>query len=333
MVLTLSSGETMLKRLSKCGVISVCCATSFVTIAISNRVLAACKIIIGSNFALPAACLCICIHLEQVSAVRQARTSALDKRRRQMIEGLVCFGLPLLFMGLRALKVMLFRCVSVAYPDRLDYVVQGHRFDIIEEYGCRPTTYVSIPAIFIVWIPPLLMSIATLVFAGVYLLTIFLFVGLTVIVALAFRHFIHRRLSFATHLSVSNSALTTSRYLRLMAMSAVEMIWSISATSYTIWFTIINVPLRPWINWDFVHSNFSRIDIYPAAFMPVSVATTYYTLWWMLPASSFVFVAFFAFGQDTVDEYKAWFTWFKRRVLRMPDDKSKGSFGSLPFLQ
>lgn len=44
--------------------------------------------------------------------------------------------------------------------------MQGHRFDIIEEYGCRPTTYFSIPAIFIVWIPPILLSIACLVFAG-----------------------------------------------------------------------------------------------------------------------------------------------------------------------
>jgi hypothetical protein len=60
------------------------------------------KLIIGTNFGLPSACLCICIHLEQVASVRLARTSALDKRRRQIFEALMCFGLPIFFMGLRA---------------------------------------------------------------------------------------------------------------------------------------------------------------------------------------------------------------------------------------
>jgi pheromone a factor receptor len=87
--------------------------------------------------------------------------------------------------------------------------------------------------------------------------------------------FIHRRLSFAMHLDVSNSALKTSHHLRLMAMSAVDMIWSIS---FAIWFTITNVPLRPWINWDYVHSNFSGIDIYLAVFTPLGVTAAYYAL-------------------------------------------------------
>lgn len=47
----------------------------------------------------------------------------------------------------------------------LDYIVQGHRFDIIEEYGCRPTTYVSVPAIFLIWVPPLMLSVIALGFA------------------------------------------------------------------------------------------------------------------------------------------------------------------------
>ncbi|KAF8149613.1 hypothetical protein K438DRAFT_1486015, partial [Mycena galopus ATCC 62051] len=52
--------------------------------------------------------------LEQVSSVRSARTTALDKKRRQVFEALVCFGLPMLFMLLR------------------------YRVDIMEQYGCRP---------------------------------------------------------------------------------------------------------------------------------------------------------------------------------------------------
>ncbi len=48
--------------------------------------------------------------------------------------------------------------------------MQGHRFDIIEAYGCQPTTYFSIPAIFIVYLPPLVVAATAGVFAGIILI-------------------------------------------------------------------------------------------------------------------------------------------------------------------
>ncbi|KAJ6451995.1 pheromone receptor Rcb2 B43 [Mycena vitilis] len=238
------------------------------------------KLIIGSNFALPAACLCICIHLEQVSSVRSARTTVADKKRRQIFEALMCFALPVVFMALH-------------------YVVQGHRFDIIEEYGCRPATYLSVAALFIVWIPPIILALAALVFAG-----------------LALRHFMLRRISFAAHLDASHSALTTSRYLRLMLMSVIQMVWSLSITAYILWFTLMAVPLRPWTTWADVHSNFSRVDQYPTLFIPQEVLNSYYASWWVLPASTFIFVAFFAFGREAVEDYKHGLRWVWRCVFR-----------------
>ncbi|KAJ7182461.1 pheromone A receptor-domain-containing protein [Mycena crocata] len=246
------------------------------------------KLIIGSNIALPAACLCICIHLEQVASVRLARTSQSDKRRRQMFELLMCFALPVLYM-------------------LLHYIVQGHRFDIIQDYGCRPTVFFSIPSIFLIWIPPILLSLASLVFGG-----------------LALRHFIHRRISFAAHLDASHSALTTSRYLRLMLMAILEMIWSITVTSYTLWFTTVSIPLRPYISWADVHSNFSRIDTYPTLFMPGIVVRAYYFLWWLVPVSTFAFVAMFAFGRDAVEEYKKCFL-AARKIVPVPWRKPASS--------
>lgn len=106
-----------------------------------------------------------------------------------------------------------------------------------------------------------------------------------------------------------------------MAMAALQMVWSITLTAYTLWFSVGNDPLRPWINWDWVHWNFSRIDVYSTAFTPQVVLTTYYVLWWMVPASSFIFTVFFIFGQEAVEEYKAWFAWLKRRVLKKTYNK------------
>ncbi|PPR02536.1 hypothetical protein CVT24_001962 [Panaeolus cyanescens] len=247
------------------------------------------KLIIGANVALPTACLCICIHLEQVASVRHAHTSIGAKRRRQWFEAVMCFGLPMVFMALH-------------------YIVQGHRFDIIEGYGCRPTTYYSIPGIFIVWLPPVVISSIAIVFAG-----------------LALRHFLKRRLSFAAHLNASNTALTTSRYLRLMTMAALQMVWSISVTSFSMWFTASFVPLRPWTTWDDVHFEFSRIDVFIDVLTPPLLRQAYYTLWWVVPVSTWLFVAFFSFGKDAMDEYRKCFVWFRVNVLRQsPTNGLKG---------
>ncbi|KAJ7440953.1 pheromone receptor Rcb2 B43 [Mycena latifolia] len=249
------------------------------------------KLMVGSNIALPAACLCICIHLEQVASVRLAQASGADKKRRQLFELLMCFALPVVYMALH-------------------YIVQGHRFDIIEDYGCRPTVYFSIPSIFLIWLPPILFSIASLIVGG-----------------LALRHFILRRISFAAHLDASHSALTTSRYLRLMLMAILEMVWSLCVTSYTLWFTTISSPIRPYTSWADVHSNFSRVDTYPTLFIPAIVARAYYFLWWLIPVSTFAFVAMFAFGRDAMEEYRKCFVFIRNTVFR----KSTSDGAKRPF--
>ncbi|KAF7421282.1 hypothetical protein PC9H_011804 [Pleurotus ostreatus] len=238
------------------------------------------KIIIGSQFALPAACLCISIHLERVASVRAARIMQQDRRRRQIFEGLMCWGLPAVFMALH-------------------YIVQGHRFDVIEDYGCRPTTYISYVGIFLMYFPPLFMALVSFVFS-----------------ALALRHFLRRRVTFALHLQASNSALTTSRYFRLMSMALAQMFAIIAVTAYTLWFTLIAVPIRPYTSWADVHSDWLRIDQYLTKFTPPLVVRSFYALWWMVPLSTFLFVAFFAFGQEALDEYKKCFMWLISVIFR-----------------
>ncbi|KAG2133677.1 GPCR fungal pheromone mating factor [Suillus bovinus] len=230
----------------------------------------------GSTFALPAACLCICIHIEHVAS---------------LFELFMCFGLQMVSMGLH-------------------YIVQGHRFDIIEGYGCRPATYVSIPAIFLIWLPPLVLSVISL---GRF-----------------FRPF-HCDVGLNSHVTSkqSRNGLTTFRYFRLMLMAIVEMIWNIMVASYILWFVAKDV--RPWTNWDDVHWDFSRIDLYPAAFMPKIALTNYYLVWWVVPASTLIFVAFFAFGKDAVNEYTACMMWMRRNVLKRTNERTAPS--SVPLTE
>lgn len=211
--------------------------------------------------------------------------------------------------------------------------MQGHRFDIVEDFGCRPTIYVSLASTFIIWVPPLFFSVGSCIFAGLYVGTHTSETSLTsFLTALAFRNFWIRRITFSRHLQTSNSALTTSRYFRLMCMAVVQMFFGMAVTIVNMWFTMRH-GLLPWISWENVHVRFSRIAVFPTALIPAQQWTWTYLLWWTIPISSFLFFAFFSFGQDAMKEYRAYFSWVKTHILRMPDpfpsDKIAASLPSL----
>ena len=88
-----------------------------------------------------------------------------NHRREKYFEAFMCIIFPLLFMALRMFysDIHQRRCNDILLPD---YIVQGHRFNIIETIGCVPTYYLSIPSIFIISIPPLALSLLGLIYGG-----------------------------------------------------------------------------------------------------------------------------------------------------------------------
>ncbi|KAG1720062.1 pheromone A receptor-domain-containing protein [Suillus paluster] len=237
------------------------------------------KLIIGANTALPLATMCVCKHLELVASNRHVRFDHVDKRRRIIFDTIMCFGVPLLFMALH-------------------YIVQGHRYDIVENFGCQPTTYFSIEGIIIVWLPPLIFALATLVYASI-----------------ALHHFIYRRMSFAAHLQNSNSALTTQRYLRLMAMAVTEITWGTALTAFNL-YNNTESGLRPWISWQNVHSDWLRVDLVAFIELPPAFINNMFLVWWAMPASAYIFFLFFGFGEEARKEYRKVIIAFRRHVLR-----------------
>lgn len=285
------------------------------------------KIGVGANLALPASIFCLCVHLERVSSTRQTSTSASQKKRRQIIDGLICFGAPIIYMALREFLIWLLSlCCSNSSKD---YVVQGHRFDIIEDFGCRASIYVSVASVFLIWVPVLSFSFVTLILSGMVLLVSLCIETHHPSVGLAFRNFWIRRISFARHLQTSNSALTPSRYFRLMAMSVVQMFWGLALGIFNTWFTVVS-GLRPWISWEDVHFNFSRVGVFPTDFIPPKTLFYTFFLWWSVPISSILFFAFFSFGQDAMKEYRAYYIWIKGAIFRRPLRSDKKSLISLP---
>ncbi|KAF7320617.1 Pheromone receptor Rcb2 B44 [Mycena chlorophos] len=233
------------------------------------------KIHIGATMALPACCLCLCIHLERIASVRQVQTTPEQKRRRRVFDILLCWGLP---------------CLTMA----LHYIVQGHRFDIVEDFGCKPAVYVSVPAILVLYVPILIVILATLLFASA-----------------ALYHFFRRRVTFARHLQ--DAACYGPR-----------------ASLSQPWCFTFRGGLRPWISWENVHSDFGRVGQFPRFLLPSSTWASVLFSFWIVPASSVLFFVFFAFGQDAVKEYRAVFG-IARRVLRLPPKpEQKARLPSIP---
>ncbi|KAG2112664.1 GPCR fungal pheromone mating factor [Suillus discolor] len=251
------------------------------------------KLIIGANTALPLATMCVCKHLALVSSKRVARLDRDDKRRRMIFDAVICFGIPLIFMALH-------------------YIVQGHRYDIVENFGCQPATYFSTEGIIIVLLPPLVLATATLMYA-----------------ALALYNFACRRMDFAAHLQNANSVLTTHRYLRLMAMAVTEIVWGTSLTAFNL-YNNIHVGLRPWISWQNVHSDWLRVDLFAFIELSPSFIRSMFLLWWAMPASAYIFFLFFGFSEDARKEYGKIIKAFRKHVLRQSNKDVSFHGSNLP---
>ncbi|KAK0200530.1 pheromone A receptor-domain-containing protein [Desarmillaria ectypa] len=199
----------------------------------------------------------------------------------------MCFLFPLIFMALH-------------------YIIQGHRYDIIENIGCQAALYISLPAVFLFYFPPLLFSLITFVYA-----------------AAALHHFVVRRLTFAAHLQNAFNFLTTSRYLRLIAMALVEMIWGATLTSLNLANNVAG-GLRPYTSWTSVHTDFGNVPRYPALMLPKGYMDCVILIWFTMPVTGLVFFAFFGFGKEAKKEYRKLWAWVKTRMFRRKDGKGFG---------
>ncbi|KAJ7930500.1 GPCR fungal pheromone mating factor, partial [Mycena leptocephala] len=211
------------------------------------------KLEIGATVALPACCLSLALQLWRVS-------TASHTTNKKNVDLILCWGFPTITMALH-------------------YIVQGHRFDIFEDFGCRPTTYVSVPAILLFYAPIAIIVVLTFIFSG-----------------LAFRAFYLRRRTFTDFLQNKRSSFTARRYVRLMIITAVLAVWE--AVVIAVVFAIsFRGGLRPYMSWADVHSDFSRVDHYPTAFIPNDIL------------SGLSFFCSFSFGEDAVAEYGPWARW------------------------
>jgi pheromone a factor receptor len=156
------------------------------------------KWMIGIVVGIPAASLCINRRLYNIATIQSVTFTKDDRRRAILIDLAIGLGIPVLVMALH-------------------YIVQGHRFDIVEDVGCRPATFNTPPAYPLVLLPPLVIGLIS----GVYSVLII-------------KAFYLRSVEIKTVLSTNNS-ITFHRYFRLMGLATVDLLITIPFTTFIIY--------------------------------------------------------------------------------------------------
>ncbi|KAF8891686.1 STE3-like pheromone receptor, partial [Infundibulicybe gibba] len=228
------------------------------------------KFFMGAVVGIPASVLCISRRLYRIASIQVAITTRADKRRAVVFDLVMGVGVPIIYMALH-------------------YIVQGHRFNIFQEVGCFPFTYNTPLAYVLVMFPPLLLGVAS----GIY--------AILALIALKQRHH-----EFKSMVSQSSSQLTSGRYFRLMAIAGLDILCTVPLNVYTI-YANLRGNVAPWISWEDTHSGFSRVDQFPSVIWRSDPALELSVEFnrWMLVAMGIIFFLFFGITGEAVKHYKA----------------------------
>ena len=254
------------------------------------------KFFIGATVAIPAASLCINRRLYHISSVRSVTITKAEKRRNVMVDLAIGLGIPVLEMILRTWLhyVLCYFCVLISL---LDYIPQGHRYNIFEDIGCLPSTYNTWVAYVLVYCVPIAIGCVSAVYAF-----------------LSIKNFNKSRLQFNDLLSSYNN-LTSSRYVRLMCLAATELLLTLPLGSFSIYLNV-RAGISPWISWADTHFGFSRVDQTLAIYWrmdPTNNISLELTRW--LPIfCAFVFFGFFGFADEARKNYRSVFETVVKRV-------------------
>nr|VWO99365.1 Pheromone receptor CPRa1p [Ganoderma boninense] len=206
------------------------------------------------------------LYLIATSAVVNVRYE--DKVRRIMVDLLIGLGIPVLAMA-------------------VFWFYQGHRFDIIEGIGCveaYPNTWLAI-ILYFAW--PFFIGIISACYCYKTL-----------------KAFLARRKEFSQLMS-SNEHLTYNRYFRLMGLAALDILFTIPLTVYNI-ASNYKQNYYPWRGFADLHSNFGRVDQYPAVIWradPQAVSILNFRVWTPV-ACALAFFMCFGFANEAIKHYK-----------------------------
>jgi pheromone a factor receptor len=116
-----------------------------------------------------------------------------------------------------------------------------------------------------------------------------------------------------------------------MLLALVNMSMTIPMGVFSIYLNSHGVQLAPWISWENVHYDFSRVDLVPSIIWRSnpSYNTSVELTRWLFPVSAFLFFALFGFASEAQKQYHSLFHKC-HKALRLKSATSKPS--KIPYL-
>ncbi|KAI0061276.1 STE3-domain-containing protein [Artomyces pyxidatus] len=233
------------------------------------------RIIIAENVAMPVMTFCIARQVYTLTSI--AGGAIVNKRRETLIDLSAGFGIPLLQVA-------------------LSYIVQGHRFNIVEDFGCWPAIDDVPPAFALIYIWPAILALLA-AFYGSFA---------------TYRVFSHGR-ELANILSIDRAH--RGRYIRLTILASAAIFISIPMVIYSMRASIMGV--QPWVSWQSVHSDFSAVYVTPASVWKHSTAAIVaieVTRWEAVLCAFMFFALFGTFSHEACERYRSAYQFTRSRV-------------------
>jgi pheromone a factor receptor len=210
----------------------------------------------------------------------------------------------------------------------IEYIPQGHRFNILEDVGCFPFTYNTVVGLLFVSAPPIIIGCISAVYAGMFIIfSIRISPFLLASLVMGVMAFNKSRKQYNELLSKTH--LTNHRYVRLMCLAGFGSLCTIIIGSYALFRNATVEKVYPWKGWADTHADFSRVDEYPSLIwrnvpgMEGSIELSR----WLNVLCAFTFFAFFGFAEEARRNYGS----AAKSLARSVGITYTGSFGSSMF--
>ncbi|KAG8751844.1 a-factor receptor [Serendipita sp. 396] len=241
------------------------------------------------NFGLSAGTLYVQYTLWKVARNRRLFVSPREKRRQKLWAVFFCYGIPLIFVVLH-------------------YIVQGHRYDLVEDLGPTPTAYPTplTYVLYFIWDP-----IFCLIAIGLSIHTY----------SILYRHGRTMEKVF-----ISSKKNSEKKYYRLLGMTLLISLIHFPIVLGIMLYNAIKVPTQPWISWDDTHFDFNRINYLSREIVETipDIVTISSISYWSIALCGYTYFFFFGTGTEARRQYRVALVAVCRRFgIELPERKEK----------
>ena len=132
-------------------------------------------------------------------------------------------------------------------------------------------------------------------------------------------------------LSGSNKSVNHNRYMRLIALSSIQLLFDLPMSLFLFYNNAHNAVVSPWISWQDTHSNYSFVGQLHSAAWRLHAGGILEWDRWSVVLAAFSFFAFFGFAEEARKNYRLAYSFAKSRLYRGNlGTKSASSFPRSP---